>query len=287
MSRTRFVHWRAFALLLEGARNAGIDAERLTAGLGFDERSLAAHKWIPWDAYCVAAERLEDLVGGPEALERMAAEHVTSRELARLARAFVSPAQLYRFIFNVVDPLAFPGLAIGLDELDDGRMRIRWRIHDDCRGSLAFAYASRGATRAVPRYLDLPSAEVEGTFDERGGELFVTVPASQTLMARALRRVRGAVEAMVAFTSELTADRVGFDAERDPDRRLRDVERRYALTPRQAEVLGQVVRGLSNKEIAATLGCAENTVELHVTEALRKSGCSSRAQLIARFWSER
>jgi DNA-binding NarL/FixJ family response regulator len=45
------------------------------------------------------------------------------------------------------------------------------------------------------------------------------------------------------------------------------------------------VRGKSNKEIARSLACAENTVELHVTQLLRRASASSRAELIARYWS--
>jgi DNA-binding NarL/FixJ family response regulator len=45
------------------------------------------------------------------------------------------------------------------------------------------------------------------------------------------------------------------------------------------------VQGLSNKEIAQRLDCAENTVELHVTQLLRKAGASSRTKVVAQFWA--
>ena len=60
---------------------------------------------------------------------------------------------------------------------------------------------------------------------------------------------------------------------------------RWRLTPRQAQVLELVARGRSNRALAAALGCAESTVELHVTALLEKSQCESRAQLVARLWS--
>jgi len=59
----------------------------------------------------------------------------------------------------------------------------------------------------------------------------------------------------------------------------------WGLTERQVRVLGHVVLGLSNKEIAALLQCAERTVEIHVTEILRRSATASRAMVTARFWS--
>ncbi len=61
---------------------------------------------------------------------------------------------------------------------------------------------------------------------------------------------------------------------------------RWSLTPRQRQVLAQVAAGASNKHVAAALGCAERTVELHVTALLGKSGCENRSELIAKFWRE-
>ena len=55
----------------------------------------------------------------------------------------------------------------------------------------------------------------------------------------------------------------------------------WKLTPRQTEVVAQAARGLSNKEIASVLGCAEVTVENHLTAAFRRAGVDGRGQLIA------
>ena len=50
------------------------------------------------------------------------------------------------------------------------------------------------------------------------------------------------------------------------------------LSPREREVLKQVARGGSNKEIARALDIAETTVKIHVQHILRKLGVSSRVQ---------
>jgi DNA-binding NarL/FixJ family response regulator len=76
------------------------------------------------------------------------------------------------------------------------------------------------------------------------------------------------------------------DAREEHRARLARAQAAWRLTQRQAQVLAFVVRGDANKEIAAALKCAERTVEIHVTELLRKSGSSGRAMLAARFWSE-
>jgi DNA-binding NarL/FixJ family response regulator len=61
--------------------------------------------------------------------------------------------------------------------------------------------------------------------------------------------------------------------------------RRHDLTPRQTEVLTHLAHGKANKTIAALLGCAEVTVEFHVTGLLSKLDCESRAEAVARFWT--
>ncbi|QPS06090.1 response regulator [Delftia acidovorans] len=58
------------------------------------------------------------------------------------------------------------------------------------------------------------------------------------------------------------------------------------LSPREEEVLVQIARGASNKEIARTLDIAETTVKIHVQHILRKLGLSSRVQA-AVYASER
>ena len=51
-----------------------------------------------------------------------------------------------------------------------------------------------------------------------------------------------------------------------------------SLSPREQQILAQIARGASNKEIARTLGIAETTVKIHVQHILRKLGLSSRVQ---------
>ena len=57
------------------------------------------------------------------------------------------------------------------------------------------------------------------------------------------------------------------------------------LTKRESEVLKQLAFGLTNKEIAQTLGISYETVKEHVQHILRKIGVSDRTQ--AAVWAVR
>jgi DNA-binding NarL/FixJ family response regulator len=76
------------------------------------------------------------------------------------------------------------------------------------------------------------------------------------------------------------------DLARDAQARLGAVARRWGLTPRQAAVLELVAQGDSNRAVSTRLGCSEKTVELHVSALLAKTQCTSRAQLVASFWTD-
>jgi DNA-binding NarL/FixJ family response regulator len=50
-----------------------------------------------------------------------------------------------------------------------------------------------------------------------------------------------------------------------------------ALTPRQRDVFGLIVQGMSNKEIARSLQLAEGTVKIHIKALFAKLGVRRRA----------
>lgn len=53
------------------------------------------------------------------------------------------------------------------------------------------------------------------------------------------------------------------------------------LTPRECEVLDLLVKSLSSKQIADTLGISEKTVETHRSHVMHKMGARSLAQLLS------
>ena len=58
------------------------------------------------------------------------------------------------------------------------------------------------------------------------------------------------------------------------------------LTPRERVVAGLVAEGLSNAEIAESLGIAQGTVKVHMRRIMGKWGCANRTQVAMRVRDE-
>jgi DNA-binding CsgD family transcriptional regulator len=272
--------------LLVGARRAGMDVSALLAGMPFDERSLSAHRWVDWDCYCALVERVERACG-PEATEWFMVDHLPYHEMQTLAGAFVDARSYYRLVMTVAAPMSFPACDIHHEDLDDGRIDVGYRLHEDARPCIAFQRLSIGAYRALSCYLGLPAARVDARYDDRELRARVTLPESRTLVARVKRRAREDLGSLVELVGALVKETQHPPSARpteDADERARRFSRAYGLTPRQGEVLAALALGRSNKEIADALGCTLNTIEVHVTRVLRRVGVRSRSELASFFW---
>ena len=79
-----------------------------------------------------------------------------------------------------------------------------------------------------------------------------------------------------AVGEAVETDRVARRAQRD----MALVRERLAtLTPREREVLDQVVAGKLNKQIAGDLGTVEKTIKVHRARVMEKMGARSLAEL--------
>jgi len=126
------------------------------------------------------------------------------------------------------------------------------------------------------RILMLTVSEDEGDLQAalRGGAngyLLKTMESDD--LSRAIQRAaRGEAVVSPEMTTKLVA------ALQQPPAAISASDPSAPLSPREQEVLQEIARGASNKEIARTLNIAETTVKIHVQHILRKLGLTSRVQ---------
>jgi FixJ family two-component response regulator len=97
-----------------------------------------------------------------------------------------------------------------------------------------------------------------------GAVEFLTKPFSDEVLQNAIRQAIERSRTALAREAELRALR----------------ERHESLTPREREIMGFVVSGLLNKQIAAELGISEITVKAHRGRVMRKMQVDSLADLV-------
>ena len=98
--------------------------------------------------------------------------------------------------------------------------------------------------------------------------------AAAQLAAGALAVARSRGAAPLAADLELLSRRGRLAAGSSPD----DALRRLGLTGREAEVLGLLTEGRTNRQIGDALFISEKTASVHVTNLLRKLGVGSRVE---------
>jgi len=115
--------------------------------------------------------------------------------------------------------------------------------------------------------------------------IFVAADADVPMSVRAMKA--GAVEFLPKpFRDQDLLDAIHLALKRDRARREGEAylavlrERFESLTSREREVLDMVVRGMLNKQIAAKLGTAENTIKVHRSRAMEKMQAQSLAELV-------
>lgn len=124
---------------------------------------------------------------------------------------------------------------------------------------------------------------IASVFRVRAGESVVSPEMTSKLIAAyrqalgtpgeaAVGQVGGAISAAEGTSDPQAAVSAGRSAGDDADASL------SRLSPRERDILREIARGASNKEIARTLLIAETTVKIHVQHILRKLNLTSRVQ---------
>ncbi len=140
----------------------------------------------------------------------------------------------------------------------------------------------------------LPGQSGLDFFDERRQSdaippvIFVSGHADVQMSVRAMKA--GAIDFFTKPVRDqdlLDAVQVAIEQDRTRrEERLRTARLRAgfaSLTPREREIMGLVVSGLRNKQIAAAFGLSEASVKFHRGHLMRKMGADSLADLV-RMW---
>jgi FixJ family two-component response regulator len=138
------------------------------------------------------------------------------------------------------------------------------------------------------RLPNVSGLDFQGELENLGVSLpivFITGHADVPMSVRAMKG--GAVEFLCKpFREQDLLDAVQLAMERDRERRaegqlaLQLQVLHDSLTPREKEVMGLVVSGLMNKQVAGRLGVSEITIKVHRANVMRKMGARSLAALV-------
>ena len=134
----------------------------------------------------------------------------------------------------------------------------------------------------------LDGLDLQQALTQSGSELpviFLTGRADVPMSVRALKQ--GAVDLLMKPATDdavLGAVRSAIERDlaksRERARRAQIMGRLATLTPREREVLEQVISGKLNKQTASELGTAEKTIKVHRARVMQKMGVTSLAELV-------
>ena len=114
---------------------------------------------------------------------------------------------------------------------------------------------------------------------QRGASAYLLKTVDSDVLATAIfRAMRGEATISPEMTGKLVNAYQALQAQPESAAAAPSQDALQGLSPREQQILAEIARGASNKEIARTLEIAEATVKIHVQHILRKLNLSSRVQ---------
>ncbi|MCA1661770.1 MAG: LuxR C-terminal-related transcriptional regulator [Novosphingobium sp.] len=185
-------------------------------------------------------------------------DHARRAQIARCAYALGHHAEVYSDPAELAAHAPEGGVVVALeDAVGGGVSGLRGLLNREGR------WLAIIATSPNPSIAKAVQAIKDGALD------YLPLPFEEQQLSRVL-------EAVASEAAGLRAQH-----QRELDARTR-IER---LSAREREVIGQMARGLTNKEIGRALGISPRTVEIHRTNALAKLSARHSTEAV-RLWLE-
>jgi len=135
---------------------------------------------------------------------------------------------------------------------------------------------------------DRTGIDVLQALSDRGCHLPVVFMSGMARVSEAVRALKlGSIDFLEKpFELQTMVETVQRAIEIDRQNRQQGDEKKEVrhrfdmLTPRESQVMEQIVRGAANKEVAAQLGLSPKTVEVHRANVMRKTRARSLAELV-------
>ena len=236
---------------------------------GADTRALVARveksrERVDWDVYIDLMDQIRAIAGSAEVMAEMFESHPDALpELSHLAGLFVGPTQLTRFVVDTFATAAFSHMTNTVEKLGRDSLRVTTSLPSVYRSGTSFFECSVGGLRSLPRYMDLPPAQIEAEIGNQRheGTYRVKLPLSRTLAARVAPAMRAALEQLRLYAEELQ-QLTGAAAQpqwRHIARRCGGTVRVHAAAARRRRAVGSGRQQQRNRR--RSLSRAERTVE--------------------------
>jgi len=279
------VHAVNLVVAVGAVRSAGGCVSALFEGSRLTEQSIRKNTWVSWDDFLEFATRVDlqiQKLGLSDDFGRYLAPQFPVFGL--LMGALIPPLQFCKMHLELAQA-SYRNLRLELETTEES-INAELTLMDGYRASeIPFRHFVNVISWA-PIAVGLPRSEVKAEVWATGLRASIHPREPENLSQRLTSELslfsEKAAEQLYQFRQILVPQ--DLTPRPGAESKMALAIRRWGLTQRQARVLELLVQGKSNRDIGKALSCSDRTVEIHVTQLLKRTAAANRTELIARFW---